>query len=212
MKLRYHLDRKHDGLVLLEAEPQVRSLFIYSQTKNTMRVPLPYILFTVRYTKNGKKVRYPGIYGSGLHVFCRIEPLTSVEDKVCLLPTDHNSRGLVCTDHGSDNKQYNSVQELVNYVVTHWWGHMHQLEYQPFGATAWHEAKLENIKKAKWVEAGTYRKAMYLQKSYGTPTERELPTEMELVDLPWPSELIVAEGTAPAPTSPSYGGYYEDDR
>lgn len=213
MKLRYHLDRKHDGLVVVEAEPQMRSLFIYSQMKNTMRVPLPYLIFTIRYTKNGKKIVYPGIYGSGLHVFCRTEPLASVDDVVCLLPTDSNSRGLVCTDHGSDNKQYKSITDLVNYVVTHWWGHMHQLEYQPFHPTAWQNAKLEDIAKGQWSKAGTFRKALETAKSYGQPSEREVPGEVQLIDMPWPTELAFAEGEAPPPARGSRN-YYDnyDDR
>lgn len=210
MKLRYHLDRKHDGLVVLEAEPQMRSLFIYSQMRSTMRVPLPYVLFTIRYAKNGKKVVYPGIYGSGLHVFGRVERLSSVEDKVILLPTDSHSKGLVCTDHGSDNKQFKSITELANYVVTHWWGHMHQQEYQPFGKTAWHEAKLESIKDGNWTSAGTFRKALEIAKSYGQPAEREVPGEAVLVDLPWPAELAWTEGEPPPAPPRSRYDYYDD--
>lgn len=189
MKLKYHLDRKSDGLVIVEAEPQMRNLFVYSQTKNTMRVPLPYMIFTVRYVKIGKVLVYPGIYASGLHVFCRTETITRADDRVCFMPTDRNSRGLVCTDHASDNKQFNSVKELVNYVVTQWYSHLHMVEYQPFGTTAWQEAKLENIKKAKWEDASYLYKALALVKSYGQPGERELPSDAVFLDQQWPVDL-----------------------
>jgi len=197
MKLRYHLDRKHDGLVVVEAEPQVRNIFVYSQTKNIIRVPLPYIIFAVRYTKNGHKVVYPGIYGSGLHVFCRTEPITKADDRVCFLPTDSRSLGLVCTEHSSDNKSFKSLKELVNYVVTHWWGHLHMVEYQPFGATAWQEAKFENLHKAQWTDAGYFHKALHIQKSYGQPNERKIPSDADFTDLPWPADLEWTAGEPP---------------
>lgn len=198
MKLRYHVDRPHDGLVIVESEPQMRNIFVYSQMKNTIRVPLPYIVFTVRYVKMGKVIAYPGTYQSGLHVFCRTEPVTKADDRVCFLPTDRNSRGLVCTDHGSDNKQFKSVKELVNYVVTHWWSHLHYVEYQPFGLTAWQEAKLENIKKGTWEDAGYLYKALALTKSYGSPEQREIPPDAVFTDLAWPVDLEFTEALSQA--------------
>lgn len=200
MKMRYHLDRKQDGLVVLEAEPQLRSIFVYSQNRNTMRVPLPYILFIVRYVKlSSGNFSYPGIYGSGLSVYGKLKPLADMSDNVVYLPTDYESnKGLVCTEHSSDNKQFGKVTELVNFVVTHWWGHLHRIDYQPFGATAWQEAKMDQIKKGKWQKAGDFRSALLERKSYGTPEQRSIPTDAKVVDLQWPATLEIAPFEGPA--------------
>lgn len=200
MKMRYHLDRKQDDLVVLEAEPQLRSIFVYSQTRNTMRVPLPYILFTVRYVKlSSGKFSYPGIYGSGLSVYGNLKPLADLSDSVVYLPTDYASnKGLVCTEHSSDNKKFNSVAELVNFVVTHWWGHVHQIDYQPFGTTAWQEAKMDQIPKGQWQKAGDFRKALLERKSYGSPEQRSIPTDGKVVDVQWPATLEIAPFEGPA--------------
>jgi hypothetical protein len=188
--------------VVLESEPQLRSLFVYSQTRSTMRVPLPHILFTVRYQKlSSGMFSYPGIYGSGLHVHGNLKPLSDFTDKVVYLPTDYsNYRGLVCTDHGSDNKKFKTVTELVNYVVTHWWSHLHHIDYQPFGSTAWHEAKLEQIPNGKWEKAGTFREALMNRKSYGLPEERSIPMDAKVLDVQWPAKLEVKPFEGPVET------------
>jgi len=166
---------------------------VYSQTRNNIRVPLPYILFTIRYVKlSSGKFTYPGIYGSGLHVYGNLKPLSDFSDKVVYLPTDYaNYKGLVCTDHGSDNKKFDSVPQLVNYVVTHWWSHMHYIDYQPFGATAWHEAKLTDIPNGKWEKAGNFRQALLLGKCYGVSEQRFIPDEAKVLDLQWPATLEI---------------------
>lgn len=193
MKMRYHLDRMQDGLVVLESEPQLRSIFVYSQTRSNIRVPLPHILFTIRYVKlSSGMFSYPGIYGSGLHVYGNMKPLADMNDDVVYLPTDYaNYKGLVCTDHGSDNKKFKTVTELVNYVVTHWWSHLHYIDYQPFGSTAWHEAKLEQIPKGKWLKAGALREALLVRKSFGVPEERSIPMDAKVLDVQWPAPLEI---------------------
>lgn len=191
MKLKYHLKGSKDGILLLEAEPQQRLIFTYSQVRNTIRVPFPYLLFTVRYLKNEKKFQYPGIYGSGLRVFCRPEPITSVNDLVYYPPTDAMRKGLVCTDHGSDNKQFKSVEELATSVVSHWWSHLHMVEYQPFAKKKWEDATLDDLPKAKWTEAGTYLTALPATRAYygmGEGQDTEVDSSVEFVDEPWPPQ------------------------
>jgi len=184
--------------VVLEAEPQLRSIFIYSQTRNMIRVPLPYILFTVRYVKlSSGKFSYPGVYGSGLSVYGNLKPLANVSDEVVYLPTDSENKGMVCTEHRSDNKNFNTVTELVNYVVTHWWGHIHRIEYQPFGATAWYEAKMDQILKGEWQKAGNFRKALLERKSYGSSKQRSIPANAKVVDLQWPTTLEITPFDGP---------------
>lgn len=199
MKIRLHLDRANDGLVILESEPQLRSLFVYSQTRNIMRVPLPHILFTVRYVKLSTGwFAYPGIYGSGLSVYGNLKPLSTVSDKVFYLPTDYvNYKGLVCTDHKSDNKQFKSVKELVDCVVTHWWSHLHHIDYQPFGATAWHEATLDQLPNGKWENAGNFRQAIMRTRTYGSSEERSIPDDAKILDEQWPTTLEVKPPPAP---------------
>ena len=132
MKLRYYLDKEDQGLVILEADPQMRRLLIYSQSSNTKYVPLPYVYFTIRYKKSAKGFTYLGLYGAGLQVHGSIEPLKSFKDNVINLPTDYSNRGLVCTDHSYDNKEFDTISELVNCVVGIWYGLVHNVDYNAF--------------------------------------------------------------------------------
>jgi hypothetical protein len=77
----------------------------------------------------------------------------------------------------------------VNFVVTFWYTHLHQVEYQPFGVTAWWEAKLENFADGNWKDADCFHKALSLQKSYGTPEERGISPKAEFIDRQWPVDL-----------------------
>lgn len=192
MKIRYHLDRKTDGLVILESEPQVRTMFIYSQNKNTLRVPLPYIIFVVRYLKDKKGFKYPGIYGSGLFVYGKFTPLKEVSDGVVYLPTDKERNGMVCTDHNADNKIYKTVNELVNEVVTLWFSHTHNLEYDPF-LNGWSNASLENISKGTWLTVRNFQNFYSTnQFAYGQLSDRNIPIDAQLIDATWPIDLEIS--------------------
>src|SRR4051812_4314376 len=125
MILRCHIDREFDGIVILESEPQMRNIISSSEIKNSIYVPMPYIIFTVRYKKHKNEFIYPGVFGCGLHVHGCRKSLTSINDDVVLLPTDDYANGLVCTDHRCDNRRYDSITNLVNDVITMWWNSRH---------------------------------------------------------------------------------------
>lgn len=212
MKLRYHLDRKQDGLIVLESEPQVRSLFINSQVRNMIRVPLPHMIFIVRYEKKPNGMfSYPGIYGSGLHIYGKSTSLSDFSDDVFLLPTDSQEfyNGMICTNHSSDNKEFDSITKLVNHVITLWWGHSHTIGYQPFGNTPWHEVFLDQgkfvkkisnsgvekikILKSYWKKQKNLRKSLGKSKQYGEMNQRCIPDDAKILDLNWPCVLTIAD-------------------
>jgi hypothetical protein len=195
MKIRYHLDRKDDGLLILETEPQVRTMFIYSQNKDTMRVPLPHLIFVVRYIKTDTGFKYPGVAGSGLFVYGKFTPLNKISDGVVYLPTDKNRFGQVCTKHSSDNRIYGTINDLVNRVLTLWFSHVHYLEYDPFlSSGGWSNASLENLSKGDWLTVRNFHQ-FFLETTlfpYGDKSHREIPENAELIDAVWPIELEIS--------------------
>jgi hypothetical protein len=49
MKLRWHLESPEEGYLILEQPAQYRTLMISSQLRGSMRLPLPQMLFIIRY-------------------------------------------------------------------------------------------------------------------------------------------------------------------
>lgn len=142
------------GLMILEAEPQVRSIITSgSSNKFSYRLPFPYILFIIQYTKDNyrgqTKYFYPGLYGNGLRVYGSNSPLKTLENKVFLLPNEESGLGLVCTNHDYDGKTYNSVIELANEVIGLWWGHNHSLIRRDISFEQWSSMSLEDVLSGK---------------------------------------------------------------
>lgn len=195
MKLKYHLDRETDGIVILEADPQFRVILSYSSVElhRTTRLPMPYLYFVVRYRKDydSQKLVYPGIYGSGLHVYGSNCSVTSIKDHVFLLPTDKTRIGLVCTDHGYDGEQFADLESLVNWVVSHWYSLLHYFEYDPSFEKEWKKSTLEDLKKFRWLENGCFYRHLMTKKDYGKPTDISLSKDTSFIDLDWPSPLVV---------------------
>lgn len=127
MKLRYHHEAKSHGILVYEADPQIRTINVNSQVKSSMRVTFPYVIFVVRYLKEVGRLNYPGVYRHGLCVFCRNKPLQSVLDPVCVLPTDY--AGIVCTDHSMDNTDYRTTDELGKAIIAMWYGMTHTTSF-----------------------------------------------------------------------------------
>lgn len=123
MKLRYQLENEKCGVIVYESDPEFRTLFTRSQVKYSVRVPLPHMLFVVKYTKTGDKFVYPGYFGIGLQVFCGNKPLGSLDEELFCFPTDTNAT--VCTNHTFDNSLFDSPEELAKFVVSLWYGATH---------------------------------------------------------------------------------------
>ena len=192
MKLRYYLDRKkeNDGLIVLEADPQMRRLLIYSQNSQSKYVPLPYVYFTVRFTKDPLGgFRYPGVYGAGLHVYCSPTPIKAITDSVCYMPTDqYPNNGVVCTTHSYDKKKFDTIPELVNTVIGIWFGLVHNQDYQPF-KDPWQQVKLDSISNGKWIDAGPFYKILNTPKTYGKGFI-SVPKDGVLIEENWPTTLV----------------------
>ena len=137
------------GLLILEAEPQVRSIFLQSQTKQTIRVPFPYMQFVFQYYKHKGKFIYPGLEGCGLRIFGTKKPIETITNKVFTLPTDMG--GVVCTDHRYDCKEYDNLFDMTQEIITLWWGTQHILHQSYYNIEGWMRAKSFN--KVKWPNA-----------------------------------------------------------
>ena len=150
MKLIYEKETRNSGRIILESEPQYRSIFVRSNNFSTIRLPFPYIYFTFKYHKsyNGVKTfyEYPGYYGRGLRICSRLTPIKSFEeDRVFLLPIENGNDGYTCTDHQYDGKNYPSVTEMVNEILSVWWGHQHVSYYSGISLKEWSLFKLEEL-------------------------------------------------------------------
>lgn len=174
MQLRLHHQTQFSGLLLYEVDPQVRTLLTASQINPGCRVAFPYTLFLVRYLKlfdchkQCIKVLYPGVFGGGLHVFCRNSPLTTLNEPFYTLPSDVNA--WVCTNHSLDNTEYDTPRELAKTVISSWYGMEHPGISYPSGINAdnkstkiWGNISLEDICKVSWYSCGaSFTQAMQL--------------------------------------------------
>lgn len=130
--LRYSWENDENGVMIYEADPQMRILNFRRSNRGKFYVPntrervaLPYLRFMIRYIKKPDRegVIYPGIFGSGLYVFGGKKPLVSLRDKIGYFYTDSN--GIVCTDHRMDNKKFPTKEKLAQKVITSWFGLSH---------------------------------------------------------------------------------------
>lgn len=180
MKIRYKSEinsgEENFGLIILEKEPEIRTLNIVSQLRSSMRVPLPYIYFAIRYKIEGfnynvttnrydeSEFVYEGLSGGGLSVFCSKEPLKSFHSFPCFLPTDYYSdqyyrgknTGVVCTNHDYDYKHYKKLSDLVNEIIGLWYSSIHKISYSPIPSSAnksWGACKLEDLQIANWAKS-----------------------------------------------------------
>jgi hypothetical protein len=87
----------------------------------------PYLYFVVSYSGSGGAYIYNGIYQTGLAVYQSNTPISSWDDKVNPCVTDLYRHGQVCTDHRFDRKEFRSVKELVEFVITLWWQTIHDV-------------------------------------------------------------------------------------
>ena len=209
MKLKYHIEKKDEGLIVLQSDPQYRNIFVQSSSHYLIRVPFPYIQFVIRYVKKKSGVLvFPGVYGTGLRVFGTLKSLETDQDDVFLLPTDDYQGGYVCTDHHYDNKEYSSVKELVNDVINLWWGTQHRV--MNIKIPEWVDTKLEDIDKLKFISPSknripnnesylkyypcfkegkdnTFKKSLLEGKlSWGGSPDVKLPNQLVFVNLDWP--------------------------
>lgn len=183
MKLRYHAEvvrsevginknkfKPSEGILILESEPQMRTIFIHSQCRDRVRLPFPYTLFLLKYQRTSTgKYKYIGVYGNGLRVFGSLKPLSSMQDKIFLLPTDIERSGSVCTNHSYDNKEYDSLFEMTSEILSLWFGHVHFINanyaekaYNDLAVKRglkvtieqWENSQLDQLDKIEWTKFG----------------------------------------------------------
>jgi hypothetical protein len=109
------------------------------------------LIFVFRYTKVEGGYMYGGLYGNGLRVLLKSEPLRSFDDLVAYAPTEHHGGGLACTDHGWDNSLFKNPQELMGTILEIWWGSAHHMR-PPLDISAWKKMSVEEVVTYKWGE------------------------------------------------------------
>lgn len=172
------------GIIVLESPPQFRTIFT-NTNKGNQRFPFPYLYCVITYKVSSGKYIYPGIYGGGLRVFFRNSPMENFTDNVYLPPTDFNRKGLVCTPHNHDNKQFSTLPELVNHVITLWWETYHCLEY--ITDPAWKDMSMEQALSHSWRDGTKLYDALVKTESTGYGRNGFYPPkDSELVNENWP--------------------------
>jgi hypothetical protein len=154
MRLRWRFESPGNaGILILESPPQFRTILLESGVWHHARVPLPNMLFVVRYEFRGgkhycdccycesrrrsvaithpkklnraSKLEYPGLHGVGLRVYGTKKPISSFQDVAHWLPTDLN--GSVCTNHDLDCCVYEDVGDIVKLVTDFWFSAKHRV-------------------------------------------------------------------------------------
>lgn len=183
MKIRLHKEDHGKGLIVLESEPQIRTIFITSSFKYTERLAFPYVYHIIHYRIIHGKYYYFGIYDRGLMVFMRNKPIRSINSKFCFCPLEVERFGISCTIHEKDQSKYNSIFDLIHDVISDWWQMEHQIndynafekhrkeflgnlkmpDYNGIPINVWKEKNLENINEVEWSPAFTLKNASKLK-------------------------------------------------
>lgn len=154
MKIIYEYENADYGIVVVEQEPQARTIWANSPRQ----LYFPYIINIITYDKvPGGKVSYGGIYKTGLIVLLANKSPKTLDDTVYICPTESGRKGLVCTPHQYDNKTFDSLNELLFFVTAMWWqihhGNFIELE-------DWKKKTVENILESQWDYPITIREAI----------------------------------------------------
>lgn len=170
MKLRYEKETKVGGLLVLESEPQARVKSFYSQISNGYsKLYFPYIYFCVKYHKSEGSFVYPGAYVDGLKVFFSLKPLESFKSTVYYSPIDFEYKGYVCTSHEWDKSEYDTLEDLVNQVVSLWWGTKHVLEQNLNNSSL--KVTWDKIKSFEELQNYEFKSAGKFYKTFGDKSE-----------------------------------------
>lgn len=208
MRLKYHLELETEGILILESEPQIRNIFVYSQLGNTARLPFPYIEFVIRYIKDDKgQLYFPGVWGSGLRVYGSLKPLNSMLDDVFLLPTDDRQGGYVCTNHMYDMYKFSSLEIMTKTIISLWWNVNHMINQVCYnkirnmsleqilkpGAVDWcipHRGRKNKSSFWDALKAG-YSNWQGNHEVHGVPTfDTSVPIDGIIIDEPWDNKKI----------------------
>lgn len=160
MKIIYEYEDAAYGIVIVEQDPQARTIWANSPRC----LQFPYVINIITYDKvPGGKVSYGGIYKTGLVVLLTNKSPKTLDDTVYICPTESQRQGLVCTPHEHDNRTFDSLNELLFFVTSMWW----QIHHGNFTELEdWKKETAKTILKRKWNSPITLREA--IQKDYPT--------------------------------------------
>lgn len=141
MKIRLHIEDKKSsqsqpkkGLIILESEPHMRTVFVRSSHRDSARLSFPYVYFIIHYRIENGKYYYYGIYDRGLMVFMRKTPIKNLNSRLYFCPLEVESWGVACTNHSLDKSEYNSVFDLAHTIISNWWQSQHSIDYYSLGS------------------------------------------------------------------------------
>lgn len=190
MKIIYEYENATYGIVVVEQEPQARTIWANSPRY----LQFPYVINIITYDKvPGGKVSYGGIYKTGLIVLLTNTSPKTLDDTVYICPTEKSRKGLVCTPHQHDNKTFDSLNELLFFVTAMWW-QIHHGDF--FELVDWKKETAKTILEKKWDSPTTLREAMQLNypalvgygranDAYKKQTSIVIPeTDKDLIDKP----------------------------
>lgn len=149
---RVHTDRNRKGLIILESEPQMRTIFINSSHRDSVRLAFPYVYFIVHYRIINGHYYYYGIYDRGLMVFMRKTPIRNLNSKLYFCPLEAENWGVACTIHDLDNSKYDSVFDLAHTIISNWWQSQHAINHYGLGS---HEI-VKDLNPPKYKEISLY--------------------------------------------------------
>lgn len=145
--MRYHfkIESKGKCVICIQTDkPQFRTILVHRDGPNFLKIPFPYIIFTIVYKKVNGKFRYMGYRHSGeagLYVSLSNKRLKNIDDIVMPSPTEYLNSGGVCTAHKYDGKVFSTLKELCNFVIDHWWG----LTHTSFAFNYWKNLTLDDL-------------------------------------------------------------------
>lgn len=139
MRIRFHKETERTdenyGCILLEAEPQKRTLQTY--LGKSIRLNLPYLYFLIKYKviklPNGSTIyEYGGLRHSALRISCASKKIKNIDQQIYLMPTEEGTQGQCCTNHAYDGELFKDVKSLVECIVSLWYGHKHWCNYDVY--------------------------------------------------------------------------------
>jgi hypothetical protein len=116
MRLRYHIQFRWDGWIVLEDNPHFRTVPIIKNSQQFAKLPFPYTYLLIHYIKRNNGFVYPGIYDFGLNVVGSAKRLNSFSDEGAFVIPDLHPVCGICTDHLEDGKKFSSLKEFSNFV------------------------------------------------------------------------------------------------
>jgi hypothetical protein len=108
------------GCLVIEDPPQMRTIFVgrdHNAKAVAIRLPMPYLVFTISFMKRKDGKYYPHQGGIGF----RTSPLKSIDDKLYFPALPHCNVNGICTPVRTPNGGCDTIQEVVDCYMQSFW-------------------------------------------------------------------------------------------